>query len=186
MIALRALAASAVVVCLSAATAFSFVRCKMPNGELVFADVPPPGCVVEGELKNPEPAAGEASTESSSEAAAASSGSGDGQAIAAKRRIERDLEAAAENLADIRRDLANAPKAPPGVYVNTQDGSAKYYDKERVDPRAAVEIQAREQKALERIATLKEEFAALTREVEKQNGGRAPSWWTPPRCDGCP
>jgi hypothetical protein len=175
---------------LASAPASAFVKCRSADGKMMFVDVPPPGCVVEGELKN---APGAPEAEPAPEAATGSTGdtaardSADASAISSRRRIERELDQVAGDLIDLRREFANAPKAPAGIYVDTSDGSAHYFDKERVRDDVDAELRKREQTLLARIQALKDEFAGLTSDVEKRHGGSAPSWWNPTvRCGRCP
>jgi len=185
---LHALAVAPILVCLFSFDAAAFMKCKTADGKLIVTDTPPPGCIIEGELKNDESSASSAQAVPSAESAAhqTSTDSGDAQSIAARRRIERELSDAADELAKIRQELANAPRALPGIYVDLKDGSTKVHEQTRVQPKAAAEIGERERQALDRIQKLKEEFANLTHQVEKRHGGRAPSWWAPVRCDRCP
>ena len=193
MVGVRALVVAVALALVGPGGAVAFVKCQMPDGRLLFVDVAPAGCVVKGELKNTEPA--EPPNESSTSGGdtegdagdAASSDAGEAQAIAGARRIERELESAAEELDRVKQDRENAPKAPPGIYVDLTDGSGHYQEQERVRADAAAELDAREKQVLERIQSLRDEYAKLTGDVEAQHGGRAPSWWrSTPRCPRCP
>ena len=184
---LRYLAAAATIVCLGVSPVSAFTKCKMPDGRTMFVDNPPPGCVVEREIANPsaDPESAPAPSEGE-ESATASPDSGDAQAIAARRRIERELNAAAADLERLREEAANAPKKPPGIYVYTDGSGGEMRDKEFTDPAVAVKLKEREEVVLKRIDNLKAEFDGLTRDLASRHGGAAPSWWNPPRCRGCP
>ena len=192
MVAIRALVAAVGLSLVMPWEAAAFVKCQMPDGRLLFVDVPPPECVVQGELKNSEPpkepsAPGEGAETEEGDGGSAGSDAGDAQAIAGARRIERELESAADELQQVKQDRENAPKSPPGVYVDVNDGSGHYQESERVRPDVAAELDAREKQVLERIQSLRDDYAKLTSDVEAQHGGRAPSWWNAtPRCQQCP
>jgi hypothetical protein len=194
MVGVRALVVAVALALVGPGAASAFVKCQMPDGRLLFVDVPPPGCVVKGEMKNSEPAEppSEPSTpgedaEGEAGSGSARSDSGDAQAIAGARRIERELDSAADELDRVKQDRENAPKSPPGIYVDVNDGSSKFEENERVQPDVAAQLDAREKEVLERIQGLRDEYATLTTDVEKQNGGRAPPWWSStPRCPRCP
>jgi hypothetical protein len=189
----RVLGAAIAAVLFGSAPAPAFVKCQMPNGKLLFVDVPPAGCVVKGEMKN-APEAAEPPSEASApnedgEGAngSAATDSGNAQAIAGGRRIERELAGAADEWDRLQQERANAPKSPPGVYVDVTDGSGQYHENERVRPDVAAELDAREKQIRDRIQGLRDEYTALTGEVTERHGGSAPSWWrTTPRCDRCP
>ena len=188
MTGVRSFAVAAALVCLGASPASAFKKCKTADGKVMFVDVPPAGCVVEGEFENPSSESAPSDAASGAEGTAeASDGGGDAQAIAARRRIERDLNAAAEDLERLRDERANAPRRPPGIYVNTQDGSGTYRGEEFVDPAVEAQIAAREEGVRKRISELNEAFGNLTREIASRHGGEAPSWWSAtPRCPRCP
>ena len=193
MIGVRALVIALSLALLGSDDATAFVKCQMPDGRLLFVDVPPPGCVVKGELKNTEPPEPVTEPSASGEdgegdaGGATGSDAGEAQAIAGARRIERELESAADELDRVKQDRENAPKAPPGIYVDLKDGSGHYQEQERVRADVAAELDAREKKVLERIQSLRDDYAKLTSDVQAQNGGRAPAWWSStPRCSRCP
>ena len=188
MVGVRALVVAVALALVGAGDAAAFVKCQMPDGRLLFVDVPPPDCVVQGEMKNSEPAE-PASEDAEGDAGGDSAGSdsGDAQAIAGARRIERELDSVADELDRVKQDRENAPKSPPGIYVDLNDGSAQFEENERVRADVAAQLDAREKEALERIQGLRDEYAKLTSDVEAQHGGRAPSWWSStPRCPRCP
>lgn len=184
----------AVLVCFAATPASAFKKCRTADGKLLFTDVPPAGCVVEGEIPNaprapePETPAGEPSAGDVPVAGdAPAGGSFDAQAIATRRRIERALAGAADDLAALARERANAPRLPAGAYVDTRSGEGSYQDGASIDPQAEAAIRAREDKVKERIQALRDEDAAVTAKLAESNGGSLPSWWSPaPRCEGCP
>lgn len=184
----RLLVLAAIVVCIAASPAAAFKKCRTADGKLMFVDIPPPGCVVEEEFENrPAPATegspGEAPTGSSPEAATTAADAG---AIAARRRIERELASAADDLVRLDRELAGAPKMVPGVYVDLEDGSGSVRDGTEVRPDVAADIAARRQVVEDRIRNLKETYDVLTRDLADRHGG-VPSWWSEsPRCDRCP
>jgi hypothetical protein len=194
MVGVRAFVVAVALALIGSGDAAAFVKCKMPDGRLLFVDVPPPGCIVQGEIKNTEPAEPASEPSASGEGAeddagggAPSSDAGEARAIAGARRIERELDSATDELDRVKRDRENAPKSPPGVYVDLNDGSGHYQENERVRPDVAAELDAREKQILERIQALRDDYAKLTSDVEAQHGGRAPSWWSStPRCPRCP
>ncbi|MGH7803757.1 MAG: hypothetical protein ACREQJ_05370, partial [Candidatus Binatia bacterium] len=122
---IRALVAMVVVAAFVGGPVEAFIKCQMPDGRLLFVDVPPAGCEVKSELRNaPDPVAPaegeqvgggdgreEGAADSGSEGSSGATGSSDAQAIASARRIERELASAADELDRVRQDRENAPKA---------------------------------------------------------------------------
>lgn len=180
------LAAAAVA---SVTPASAFTKCRTREGGYLFTDRPPPGCVVEAEIANaPEAPSGDDAT---ADGAAAedppASGSVEAQAIRTRRRIERDLAAAAADLEALGRERLAAPRMPAGVYVNTRTGEGSYEDGRTIERRAEAAIREREETVKARIAALRDEYATVTAELREANGGAMPPWWSEsPRCPRCP
>jgi hypothetical protein len=110
----------------------------------------------------------------------------DADAIVERRRIERALEEAAEELLQVRETISKTPRFAgddsTGLNVRSEDGN----DQRELDS-VSVDLRTREQALLTQIATLKNEFAKLTSAVEKRHGGNLPaSWKTEPHCRDCP
>lgn len=170
--------------CSAATPASAFKKCRTADGKLVFSDNPPAGCVVEGTFDN-SAAAEDASEEPAAPGEAEASGGFDAQAIQARRRIERELAKASDELAALAREYASAPRLG-GVYVDTKTGEGSFESGQNIDPRAAAGIRERENKVKERIRALQEEYATLTTKLAETHGGQLPPWWpAAPRCDGC-
>ena len=110
----------------------------------------------------------------------------DADAIVERRKIERALERAADELREVRVAISNTPRIAgddsTGLTVRSETG-----DDQRVLDEANVDLRTREQALLSEIAALKNDFAKLTSAVEKRHGGALPASWSPePHCRDCP
>lgn len=179
------------VLLLAASPTFAMVKCRTADGRIVIGDKPPPGCVIESSYEDAAPRAAAA------EPAAEAPSSGDAikdevfSVRTSKRRkdIERDMNAAAEDLAKTRRTIANVPTAPFTIY---RDGFATLQHindaEEFRNQRAAVleELKKRERSDLISIGRLQDDLDTLDAQVTERFG-TAPSWWRASvKCEGCP
>jgi len=136
---------------------------RTPNGELYFGDRPPAGSVKVGEYQEAKPRVSEATAEAKAKADNAF----DAQAIRRRRRIEKDINEAADKLEAARAQLSR-------VRIAT-----------RRNARGA--LQARESEARLRVSEYKQEFESLTEEVRRYYHGDLPPSWSPTlNCRNCP
>ena len=174
----------------------AFVKCRTADGKVMIVDMAPPGCEVENELPNP-PA--DADSEMPRDAAPAAverdesprdgsaENAGNAREISARRRIERALNEAADELENVRATLATAPVVSGGAFQATADGTISQIEGAKIYKDGNDDLRAREATLLSTIANLKREFAELTGRVEERNGGVPPTWWSrSPRCRKCP
>jgi hypothetical protein len=156
--------AVAFAIALSAASgAQPIQKWRTPNGEQYFGDRPPAGSVKIGEYQEAKPRVSEATADAKAKADNAF----DAQAIRRRRRIEKGLNEAADQLAAARAQLSR-------VRIATS-----------LNARRA--MQARESEATLRVSEYKQDFESLTEEVRRYYHGDLPPSWSPtPNCRNCP
>lgn len=172
----------------------AITKCRTADGRLLFVDILPPGCVVEGLYKNQAPngelIGGEPPTgrqapstlPSESELNAFNT-----RASIERRRIESAAEDAAEAVQGIRDEIAGIPSSVPGRFRNSASGVIGYMEAQRKRDQYVDELRMKEAALLAAIERLRLEFKQLTGEVAKGNGGATPSSWsTVFRCRSCP
>ena len=191
------------------AHAYELIACRMPNGDIRIAAVPPEGCVVDKPSKlhrpsrqtevtkaepapladpplqprvEPAPAPPEQPALTGDELVQF-----DGRAIMGRRAIERRAEDIGEKLERHRESIASLPPIEPENYENSPRGLAAYVDAVRARDAELQELRTEELAILDELDSVKDEFAALSADVAAAHGGELPPSWPPKMsCDACP
>jgi hypothetical protein len=155
----------------------------MPDGRTYAGDTPPPECKVKSQYADtapepPAPPAGpEAAEAAESDRKTASANASESQALPARRRIEAEANAAAEELAETRAKLSQYANSLEGTDPTTR---ALLRDEGREA------LQTRERELLKKIEDTRAQFAELTSRLTKERGSLPASWPRAMRCDRCP
>ena len=144
-------------------------------------DKPPSNCVVKGDYSNgPEeqtPPPRSSGPTGPSAGAEADENAFDAQALARRRRIEKDINEAADKLIAAREHLG----AVEGVRPNWS------YEQIQVNKHNRDRFSADESAATRRIEECRREFDRLNEEVRKHHNGSLPAGWSPTLyCRDCP
>jgi hypothetical protein len=158
----------------------ALVVCSTPDGKTYVADKPPSGCVVKGEYANapeePTPRVSR-STADAPAAAEADENAFDAQTIMRRRRIEKDINEAADKLVDAREKLGSLEEVRP-------DWS---YGQIQFNRNARDRSSSQESAATRRIEDCQTEFDRLTEQVREHHKGSLPaSWSLKLNCRNCP
>lgn len=172
----------------SATAAQALVLCTMPDGKSYAGDTPPPGCQVKSQYASP-PAEPATSTDTTSDAdseadrKAAASNAVEAQALTARRRLETEINRAADDLVALRAQMASGSSTAVAAFqqaingVTQQGGGAS---------ETLPDLRARERALLAEIDGYKKQYSELTERLAKERGSLPPSWPRALRCDRCP
>ena len=171
------------IVLLLAPPASAIVKCRTADGNVIIADVAPPGCVVETELQPNAPAESaddEPPVDDSHRSAVMA------EAIAKRRVLERRADDIGKSLRRLRQQIDSVPPEPATLQFFETESAVAYYETRRRQEKLLAGWLEEKTMLERRLEELTDEYAALTDAVTTAHGGEKPaSWPMRLRCREC-
>lgn len=156
--------------------AFGLVVCKTPDGQTYAGDTPPPKCVVTQTFTD---AAAIDATVASTDKREAKDNAFAMHANIERRRIESEINEAADRLLKSREAIAYLDHNSPDYYTWTKERTDEYWA-------TRYAYVTKEADARQRIIVLRGEFSNLTDSVRAHFGAVPATWRTSINCRDCP